>query len=98
MGRATGYGVFTWIGGDKYEGEWNSSLKHGKGNDQFSNGDSYTGEYKNGKPDGFGVYTWKNGSHYSGHFIAGLKQGKGKWKKCSEVPGGPANEYNGEYL
>jgi len=27
-----------------------------------------------------------------------LKYGKGKWKKSPELPGGPANEYNGAYI
>lgn len=29
-------------------------LKHGQGTDIFANGDIYTGEYKDGKPDGKG--------------------------------------------
>lgn len=40
------------------------SQKHGKGADYFNNGDTYRGDYKNGKPDGYGVYTWSNGSSY----------------------------------
>lgn len=40
-----GCGVFTWSNGDKYEGEWSLSLKHGKGVDYFINGDNYKGEY-----------------------------------------------------
>ena len=46
MGRAVGYGVFTWSTGDKYEGEWESNLKDGKGADFFHNGDTYKGQYK----------------------------------------------------
>lgn len=56
-------------------------MKHGKGSDEFANGDKYTGMYKNGKPDGPGIYTWSNGSYYEGEFKNGLKEGKGKWKK-----------------
>lgn len=56
-------------------------MKHGKGTDYFANGDSYTGQYKYGKPWGIGVYTWKNGSAYKGQFKNGLKHGKGKWSK-----------------
>jgi hypothetical protein len=56
-------------------------MKHGKGTDVFANGDKYTGNYKNGKPEGLGVYTWSNGSYYEGEFKSGLKEGKGKWKK-----------------
>lgn len=93
-----GYGVFTWSNGDKYEGEWNMCLKHGKGADYFNNGDNYRGDYKAGKPDGYGVYTWANGSTYEGNFKGGLKFGKGKWKKAPEQTGAPTNEYSGEYV
>ncbi len=55
-------------------------MKHGQGTDIFSNGDMYTGEYKDGKPEGKGQYTWKNGSFYIGEFKNGLKHGKGRWK------------------
>lgn len=27
-----------------------------------------------------------------------MKHGKGKWKKAPEAPGGPSNEYSGEYI
>jgi hypothetical protein len=56
-------------------------MKHGKGTDIFANGDRYSGDYVNGKPNGFGTYTWANGSYYEGEFKNGLKHGKGKWKK-----------------
>ena len=69
--------------GDKYDGEWMTCLKHGKGQDLYANGDSYTGQYRYGKPWGIGVYRWKNGSVYQGQFKNGLKHGKGKWSKGS---------------
>ena len=31
-------------------------LKHGQGTDKFSGGDSYTGDYFDGKPHGKGEY------------------------------------------
>ena len=46
----------------------------------FCNGDSYIGEYKEGKPDGKGQYNWRNASFYVGEFKMGLKHGKGRWK------------------
>ena len=56
-------------------------MKHGKGTDFFANGDKYTGNYKNGKPDGYGQHFWGDGSYYEGQFKSGLKHGKGTWKK-----------------
>ena len=38
--------------GDRYEGEFKGCLKHGNGNEKFSNGDSYSGMYVNGRPEG----------------------------------------------
>jgi len=32
--------------------------KHGEGNEKFSNGDIYLGNYVNGKPEGYGEYFW----------------------------------------
>lgn len=36
-------------------------LKHGTGQDKFASGDSYSGEYLDGKPHGKGTYTWSTG-------------------------------------
>jgi len=36
-------------------------LKHGQGADKFNNGDSYIGEYIDGKPHGKGEYLWSAG-------------------------------------
>ncbi len=50
--------------GDKYIGDFIQSMKHGLGEEHFSNGDKYIGGFKNGKPEGYGEYYWKNGSFY----------------------------------
>jgi hypothetical protein len=55
-------------------------LKHGQGTDSFQNGDTYTGEYVDGKPHGKGEYIWSSGQNYVGDFSKGKKHGKGKWK------------------
>lgn len=45
-----------------------SSMKNGKGADFFNNGDTFVGNYKDGKPHGKGIYTWTNGSQFDGEF------------------------------
>ena len=70
-------------------------LKHGTGTDIFVNGDVYSGEYVNGKPEGKGQYTWQNGASYVGEFKAGMKEGKGKWRS-GRAP--ICNHYEGDYL
>lgn len=36
-------------------------LKHGNGTDTFVTGETYTGEYVDGKPHGKGEYRWASG-------------------------------------
>ena len=43
----------------------------------YSNGDSYTGAFVNGKFNGNGTYTWANGDVYSGQFTDGQINGAG---------------------
>lgn len=52
--------------GDRYDGEWVACRKQGKGADFFANGDTYVGDYKDGRPHGIGIYTWSSGSQYEG--------------------------------
>jgi hypothetical protein len=53
-GRVEGKGVHRWIDGTRYEGSFKDCLKHGFGKEYFANGDTYVGNYQNGKPDGYG--------------------------------------------
>jgi hypothetical protein len=39
-----------------------NSLKHGQGEERFTNGDFYKGEYQNNRFDGFGTYNWQQDS------------------------------------
>ena len=94
--KAHGYGIHIWKNGDRYEGEWQNSLKHGKGNDIFASGDTYLGQYYKGKPFGNGTYTWINGNQYTGQFKNGLKHGRGKWIKSTTKVN--SNKYDGEYF
>lgn len=50
-------------------------LKHGQGSDKMASGDSYTGEYRYGKPHGKGQYNWADGAIYIGEFKEGFKHG-----------------------
>ena len=44
---------------------------HGRGIMVYNNGDSYTGEWFDGKKHGVGVYKWKNGVFFRGDWIEG---------------------------
>ena len=44
---------------------------------KYTNGDTYVGEWKNGKVNGQGAYTWPNGDKYVGEFKDGKLHGQG---------------------
>lgn len=63
-----------------FTGTFVNWLKHGNGQEYFTNGDIYRGEYQNGRFDGIGTYEWKiDSAVYEGYFKNGLRHGKGKW-------------------
>ena len=43
----------------------------------YGNGDSYSGQFVNGKRDGYGTYRWANGAQYTGYYTNGLRNGPG---------------------
>ncbi|MCK9436265.1 MAG: hypothetical protein M0Q12_03535 [Synergistaceae bacterium] len=77
--NAHGYGVKTWVSGNKYEGEWLNGSQHGYGVKTWVNGDKYEGEWLNGSRHGYGVYTWLDADIYEGGWKNGLKHGDCKY-------------------
>ena len=45
----TGVGVYTWVDGRKYEGDWLNNKMHGYGVFIYHNGAIFIGEHKNDK-------------------------------------------------
>lgn len=43
----------------------------------YENGDSYVGEFYNGKRHGYGIYYWANGEMWYGRYIGGYRNGFG---------------------
>ena len=62
LGKAGGRGVYKWINGEKYDGDWLDGYKHGKGIWRSNKGDEYIGDWVNGRAEGFGVHLWANGN------------------------------------
>jgi len=61
------------------------------GSRTFDSGDTYTGQWENGKPHGFGVYIWANGFKYEGEFKDGHPSGLGTELSTDGV------EYTGQW-
>jgi len=62
-GLAHGKGIWYYINGSRYEGEWNHGLKEGFGTVYKADGNkAYEGEWKNGKKNGFGTDYRKDGT------------------------------------
>ena len=76
------YGIYRWIDGSIYEGEYQDDLRHGKGRFLWSNGESYEGDYLKDERTGKGVYNWPDGSSYDGAYLAGKRHGLGIYKSA----------------
>ena len=81
--------------GDRYEGEWYKSYKHGFGKDTFYNGDKYIGEYQYGKFSGKGKFVWNEGMIYEGEFRDGMRHGEGHWRESQHTT--ECDSYEGGY-
>jgi len=76
-GRKHGVGVYVWLDGSRYEGEFHTDERHGRGRFTWASGEVYEGEYLEGERVGIGTYNWPNGSTYVGEFLNGKRQGQG---------------------
>ena len=47
------------------------------GNFSWTDGSTYVGEFRDGRPHGFGTYTWPDGDKYTGFWVAGKRHGLG---------------------
>ena len=79
--------VMKWVLSPSTEGIYMGSVlgnvPYGYGVIALSNGDRYSGEWKNGQPEGYGTYLWKSGDVYKGEYVDGLRNGFGVYKWAS---------------
>eukprot|EP01121_Diplochlamys_sp_Union-15-3_P004914 TRINITY_DN15118_c0_g1_i1.p1 TRINITY_DN15118_c0_g1~~TRINITY_DN15118_c0_g1_i1.p1 ORF type:complete len:122 (-),score=14.89 TRINITY_DN15118_c0_g1_i1:37-351(-) len=66
----------------------------GKGSIEFTNGDSYRGQFKDNKFNGNGVYTHPNGVSMSGKWVNSIKEGKFVFQKDKEILTGTVKNEN----
>ena len=72
-----GQGTYTWLDGNKYEGEWKDGYRNGEGTFTWSKGDKYVGEWKDNKKNGQGTATWTDGNKYVGEWKDNETNGQG---------------------
>lgn len=78
MGSKEGYGVYKYMNGNVYDGEWKKDKKHGKGKyDYFLTGESYEGDWYMGEKRGEGEFTFSYGQTYKGGWLKNEKSGYG---------------------
>ena len=74
-------GLLLFPGGVSYDGSFYLGKPHYYGKLAYSNGDEYSGQFKNGFLEGEGLYHYKNHDRwksYSGWWLRGKRQGGGK--------------------
>ncbi len=75
-GKAEGSGIYRWVDGATYVGEFKGGIIEGKGFIRYPDNEMYEGEFKNGYPHGYGVQmlpdnTKVMGKFYEGAFVSG---------------------------
>ena len=70
-----GRGVFAYIDGSRYEGQFRNGKPNGQGAFYYPNGDQYSGEFSNGVPHGKGRLLMANGQTREGHWLDGEYMG-----------------------
>lgn len=77
--RGITQGLYVWLDGRKYEGEFKDNFKFGYGVYEWGDGRKYEGFYQFDKKHGFGKYTWVDGRKYVGYWENGKQHGYGKY-------------------
>ncbi|CAN0532413.1 unnamed protein product, partial [Ectocarpus sp. 8 AP-2014] len=82
LGLRDGHGVFTSADGTLvYEGSWQKSKRHGRGEQRYGVGtkevSSYAGEWEANCRHGHGTMTYASGNVYEGEWVEDHKEGMG---------------------
>ena len=78
--RPSGYGTMQFANGDRYDGEWQKGMYHGKGIYTYAAGGRCEGTWEKGKMVGKGFVYYPNGDVIEAEFTDGASQtGNGKF-------------------
>lgn len=78
-GHKHGEGVYVWLDGCRYKGDFLKDKRHGRGRFTWGTGEVYEGDYRQGRRTGRGTYHWADGSTYLGEFLNGKRHGQGSF-------------------
>ncbi len=76
----SGYGIYVFENGEKYEGFWDNGKRNGQGTNIWADGVKYSGEWKDDVMHGTGTYTYEASSqydYYKGNYVMGKLTGQG---------------------
>lgn len=75
-------GVSVSAAGERYEGTWRNSRRHGRGKITWTNGVRYDGQWRDDQIDGRGLLVFADGSRFAGDFNNGRANGFGKCRSA----------------
>jgi hypothetical protein len=75
----SGQGTYSYVNGDRYEGQYKDGKPNGQGTYSYVNGDRYKGQFKDNKYDGQGTLTFADKSRYEGQYKDGKPNGQGTY-------------------
>lgn len=91
-GVKEGKGIYYYLNGNIYNGDWRNDQENGGGIMKYLNGHVYDGNWENGKACGKGMMKYADGSIYDGEWSQGDFYGRGIYYfACGDV-------YDGEWL
>ena len=75
----SGHGIFNFLSGEVYTGEWSNSFMSGNGTIIFPQVGTYTGAMLESKRAGMGTFTWNSGAKYIGNWENDAMSGSGSY-------------------
>ncbi|UJR34144.1 hypothetical protein I4U23_021551 [Adineta vaga] len=76
-GEKHGYGMYRWLNGRTYVGQWYRNQMDGEGIESWPNGSKYQGQFNANKRHGHGTFTWLDGRQYVGEYQNDYRHGYG---------------------
>ena len=76
-GKRHGFGIYSFIDGSRYEGNWVENKREGFGKSFYTSKNMYEGEFKNNKKNGFGRFIKNDGNIFYGYFKEDWMEGIG---------------------